>query len=480
MVWLADRLAHRHRGDADRCRGSRLRAPPRSATGCSPRAAPRGSTIPNLARVVECGVHEHWPYVAVDRRAGVTLDEWLAEHPKPTTDEAALLDRRGAARPGLRPRRRRRPSRPAAPHHARQRARPGRASWRSSVGARRARSMPRPRRDNDRAMRAGPVDAARAAQRRRARRARLRRAAAPPARRRAGARQRRHRPGDRAPGAARPRARAPAVDHAASDPRAAARDRQSQHRRRRCACATATRAPSSARINGWREALADDDGGPVALLLDRLRTVGHLPALPGLGDAGAAGHGDREPAHRRDRARTCCPTWRCRSSCCARSTSAQRAGHADRRQRPGADPAPRRRADRRRRRAPGGQQPARLAGSARRRRRHGAARRRSTGSGSPAMSPRRCVRRATTPRSSTCGGAAEPRPAAAALPLRRGSRADPPAEHAVRRRRSDGDGPRAARPRRGRGERTRCSASTSRPSASRSRATGAWATRSCT
>ena len=54
-------------------------------------------------------------------------------------------------------------------------------------------------------------------------------------------------------------------------------------------------------LNGWREALSDDDGGPVALLLDRLRTVGHLPALPGLGAAGAAGHGDREPAHRRDR-----------------------------------------------------------------------------------------------------------------------------------------------------------------------------------
>jgi non-specific serine/threonine protein kinase len=35
-------------------------------------------------------------------------------------------------------------------------------------------------------------------------------------------------------------------------------------------------------LNGWREAVSEDDGGPVALLLDRLRTVGHLPALPGL------------------------------------------------------------------------------------------------------------------------------------------------------------------------------------------------------
>ncbi len=44
---------------------------------------------PNIAKVAECGVHEHWPYVAVDRRAGVTLEEWLAQHPPPSVDEAA-------------------------------------------------------------------------------------------------------------------------------------------------------------------------------------------------------------------------------------------------------------------------------------------------------------------------------------------------------------------------------------------------------
>jgi non-specific serine/threonine protein kinase len=37
-----------------------------------------------------------------------------------------------------------------------------------------------------------------------------------------------------------------------------------------------------AALNGWLEADARDEGGPVALLIDRLRTVGHLPALPGL------------------------------------------------------------------------------------------------------------------------------------------------------------------------------------------------------
>ncbi|HEY4067730.1 MAG TPA: HDOD domain-containing protein [Burkholderiaceae bacterium] len=35
-------------------------------------------------------------------------------------------------------------------------------------------------------------------------------------------------------------------------------------------------------LTGWLEAQAQDGGGPVTLLVDRLRTVGHLPALPGL------------------------------------------------------------------------------------------------------------------------------------------------------------------------------------------------------
>jgi non-specific serine/threonine protein kinase len=35
-------------------------------------------------------------------------------------------------------------------------------------------------------------------------------------------------------------------------------------------------------LNGWRETQAQDRGGPLALLLDRLRTVGHLPTSPGI------------------------------------------------------------------------------------------------------------------------------------------------------------------------------------------------------
>ena len=36
-------------------------------------------------------------------------------------------------------------------------------------------------------------------------------------------------------------------------------------------------------LGGWRDAQAQDNGGPLALLLDRLGSVGHLPALPGVG-----------------------------------------------------------------------------------------------------------------------------------------------------------------------------------------------------
>ncbi len=39
---------------------------------------------PHLAPVVEIGVQEHWPYLAVDRNLGLTLAEWLQAHPRPT------------------------------------------------------------------------------------------------------------------------------------------------------------------------------------------------------------------------------------------------------------------------------------------------------------------------------------------------------------------------------------------------------------
>lgn len=38
-----------------------------------------------------------------------------------------------------------------------------------------------------------------------------------------------------------------------------------------------------AALTGWRESAANDNGGALALLIDRLRSVGHLPAAPGVG-----------------------------------------------------------------------------------------------------------------------------------------------------------------------------------------------------
>jgi len=47
---------------------------------------------PNLAHVVEVGAQDHWPYVAVDRALGLTFGEWLAAQPRlAPMDMAGLL-----------------------------------------------------------------------------------------------------------------------------------------------------------------------------------------------------------------------------------------------------------------------------------------------------------------------------------------------------------------------------------------------------
>lgn len=46
---------------------------------------------PNLAHVIEVGVQDHWPFTAVDRALGVTLGEWIAAHPRPAPMEVAGL-----------------------------------------------------------------------------------------------------------------------------------------------------------------------------------------------------------------------------------------------------------------------------------------------------------------------------------------------------------------------------------------------------
>ncbi len=46
---------------------------------------------PNLAHVVEVGVQDQWPYIACDRALGVTLGEWLIAQPRPTPLEVVEL-----------------------------------------------------------------------------------------------------------------------------------------------------------------------------------------------------------------------------------------------------------------------------------------------------------------------------------------------------------------------------------------------------
>jgi eukaryotic-like serine/threonine-protein kinase len=45
---------------------------------------------PHLTHVVEVDQQEHWPYVAVDAANGKTLNEWLAENPHPTPADAVF------------------------------------------------------------------------------------------------------------------------------------------------------------------------------------------------------------------------------------------------------------------------------------------------------------------------------------------------------------------------------------------------------
>lgn len=49
---------------------------------------------PRLAHVIEVGTHEQWPYVTSDRALGVTLGEWLADHelPPPAQTAAWITD----------------------------------------------------------------------------------------------------------------------------------------------------------------------------------------------------------------------------------------------------------------------------------------------------------------------------------------------------------------------------------------------------
>ena len=261
------------------------RVPPVSQAGIAEwlQTARRASRLdhPNLAAVAEFSVHEHWPYVAVDRRAGVTLDEWLAEHPHPPIEELAVWI--GGILRGL-----------AFAHDA---------------GVVHLDVQRRHVLINDRGqasiMALGVAPSAPAVA-----------APVPPAR------------GEPrvATGSATLRAQRVAAERdvlacglllhglLAGEPalgsvdtaRAIARMAPLGREVVRLPWTTPQQVPEALRaivnrstsgqprlryrnartflgaLDGWREAIAEDEGGPVALLLDRLRTVGHLPALPGL------------------------------------------------------------------------------------------------------------------------------------------------------------------------------------------------------
>jgi serine/threonine protein kinase len=238
---------------------------------------------PNLATVLDSGVHEHWPFVAVDRRLGVTLDEWLTQHPHPLLDEVAVWI--GGVLRGL-----------AFAHDAGVTHRDlqshsilinerGQAVLMALSAAQASSDAPAPMpgRPGANPAAAGVDPTSLRAQRATAEVDVLacglvlhRLLAGAPALREADT----GRVIERMAPRGRDAVRLPwTTPQAVPEPLRAIVDRSTaaQARLRYRSARTFHDA-----LTGWREAVSEEDGGPVALLLDRLRTVGHLPALPGL------------------------------------------------------------------------------------------------------------------------------------------------------------------------------------------------------
>lgn len=234
---------------------------------------------PNLAHVVEIGVQDHWPYLAVDRALGVTLGEWLDAHPRAAPIELvgllcqllqglAFAHEAGVVHMDLQL------------HHVL-------VSEQGTVrlAALAACEEPAHAADERAHSRAMPLDpGALRTQRDHARRDVL------------------------ACGVLLHRllAGAPVLDEADI---ALVLERMAPHGRdlvrlpwstpqpvpeglraiaNRCTATQERQRYHNARtllraLEGWREVEAAEAGGPLALLLDRLRTVGHLPATPGIG-----------------------------------------------------------------------------------------------------------------------------------------------------------------------------------------------------
>lgn len=247
---------------------------------------------PHLAPVAEIGVQDHWPFIVVERAVGQTLIEWLAAHPRPTPMEAAGIA--CEALEGL-----------AYAHEA------GVAHQDLQLhhllidesGNVRVCGL-------DIVVEATPLDTAfgalqvqaDGAERGAARLAtaldpghlRLRRDAAERDVLSLGLLLHHLLAGDPALGEAdtgrviariaphgREIVRLPwTTPYPLADPLRAITNRATarQPRQRYLNARTLLRA-----LDGWRQSAAHDGGGPLALLLDRLQTVGHLPALPGVG-----------------------------------------------------------------------------------------------------------------------------------------------------------------------------------------------------
>ena len=237
---------------------------------------------PNLAHVVEIGVQDHWPFVAVDRALGITLGEWLTAHPGPAPDVAvqclceALRGLAFAHEAGV--------AHLDVQLHSMLVSEQGSVRVMALAAAgdalRRAADAARTR-SNERAM---PMDPSQLrAQRDAAARDVLacglllhQLLTGQPAA---------DEPDtalviERLPPQGREIVRLPwSTPHPIPEALRAIANRTTsgQQRQRYQGARTLLRA-----LDGWREAQAQDNGGPLALLLDRLHTVGHLPALPGL------------------------------------------------------------------------------------------------------------------------------------------------------------------------------------------------------
>ena len=236
---------------------------------------------PNLAHIVDVGVQEGWPYVAVDRALGVTLPEWLGSHPHPAPLEGvgwmcqalqgvAFAHEAGTAHGDLQL------------HHLLISENGNVRVMALAAAGAIAPNPDEPARANDRGMAMDPN------------RLRAQREAAERDVLASGLLLQHLLTGQppleepdtalvmvRLPPTGREIVRLPwTTPHPIPEALRAIANRTtaSQERQRYLSARTLLQA-----LDGWRAAEAQDTGGPLALLLDRMRTVGHLPAMPGVG-----------------------------------------------------------------------------------------------------------------------------------------------------------------------------------------------------